>query len=81
VTPINTASNQALKAIRVGKGLLAVAITPDGKTAYIANPLSGTVTPISTATNKALKPITVGSVPDAIVITPDGKTADCNKRL
>ena len=37
-----------------------IAITPDGKTAYVANTGLNTVTPISTATNTAGKPIPVG---------------------
>ena len=56
-------------------GPTAIAITPDGKTAYVANLDSGTVTPIRTATNTALPPIKAGRHPDAIAITPDGKTA------
>jgi YVTN family beta-propeller protein len=52
-----------------------VAVTPDGKTAYVANSGSGTVTPIATATNTAGTPITVGTQPDAMAITPDGRTA------
>ena len=39
---------------------------PDGKTAYVANYLAGTVTPISTATSTAGKPMTVGNGPIAI---------------
>ena len=53
-----------------------IAITPDGKTAYVANFSSGTVTPITTATN------TAGHAdhdrrarPSDIAITPDSKTA------
>ena len=53
----------------------AIAITPDGKTAYVANTYAGTVTPITTATNTAGPPITAGNDPLAIAITPDGKTA------
>ena len=49
-------------------------ITPDGKTAYVANAGSGTVTPIATATGTAGPPITVGSYPGAIAITPDTVT-------
>ena len=41
----------------------AIAITPDGKTAYVANFGSGTVTPIRTATNTALPPMKVGRHP------------------
>ena len=40
-----------------------IAITPDGKTAYVANYGSGTVTPIATATNTAGPPITVRQRP------------------
>src|ERR1019366_9209811 len=80
VTPIVTASNTADPPIPVGSGPQVVAITPDGKTAYVVNaPLglygSGTVTPIATATNTAGPPIPVGHGPDDIAITPDGKMA------
>ena len=70
MTPIQTATNKAGKAIKVGNRPGAIAITPDGKTAYVANHDSGTVTPIRTATNTALKAIKVGSDPTAIAITP-----------
>src|SRR5215469_10992164 len=75
VIPINTITNTALKAITVGSFPFAIAITPDGKTAYVANTDSNTVTPIRTATDTALKAIKVGSGPVAIAIIPDGKTA------
>jgi YVTN family beta-propeller protein len=75
VTPIRTATNTALKSIKVGQSPDAIAITPDAKTAYVANFASGTVTPIRTATNTALRPIAVDGGPTAIAITPDGKTA------
>jgi len=89
VTLIDTAANKALKAIKVGAGTDAIAITPDGRTAYVvsgrpvtngtfcgqAPPPADTVTPISTATNTALTPIPVGQYPSAIAITPDGRTA------
>ena len=50
-------------------GITAIAITPDGKTAYVVSYASGKVTPISTATNKAGKPIKVKN-PYLIAITP-----------
>jgi YVTN family beta-propeller protein len=62
----------ALKPITVGRQPGPIVITPDGKTAYVANAASGTVTPIRIATNTALKPIRVGSTPGAMVITPNG---------
>src|SRR5215813_10038232 len=82
VTPIRTATNKALPRIKLGKGRrpCAIAITPDGKTAYVASygpgpGFSGTVTPIRTATNTALRPVRVGTDPRAIAITPDSNTA------
>jgi YVTN family beta-propeller protein len=51
-----------------------MAITPDGRTVYVASIVSfsgrGSVTPITTATNKAGKPITVGAGPSAVLVTP-----------
>ena len=51
-----------------------IAITPDGKTVYVASPHSGAVWPISTATNTRGKPI---RIPEAasIVFTSHGRTA------
>ena len=70
VTPIRTATNTALPPIKTGGSPNAIAITPDGKTAYVTNFLSGTVTPIRTATNTALPPIKTGLRAVAIAITP-----------
>ncbi len=70
MTPIRTATNKAGKAIKVGSYPWAIAITPNGKTAYVVNQDSGTVTPIRTATNTALQAIKVETGPIAIAITP-----------
>ena len=85
VTPVNTATNTPGKPIYLpwlrGKGStgIAIAITPDGKTAYVSTDYPRTVVPIRTATNTAGKPITINGPdpPDGgeIAITPDGKTA------
>ena len=48
-----------------------IAITPDGRTVYVANIGSGTVTPIDTATNTPGKPIPVPpGLPQSVAITP-----------
>ena len=47
-----------------------IAITPNGRTVYVANFLSGTVTRIRTATDKRLKHVQVGNGPDYIAMTP-----------
>ena len=64
VIPIKTATDRARKPIPVGGssrlgGPDFIAITPDGKTAYVANAGLNAVTPISTATNTPGKPIHV----------------------
>ena len=69
VTPINTASNATRPPIHVGTALT-IAITPNGKTVYVAEFRQGTVTPISTATDEPGKPIKVGKDPSAIALTP-----------
>ncbi len=75
VTPINTATDTADPPIPVGSSPSAIAITPNGQTAYVANIGDGTVTPISTATNTAGSAISVGQLPSSVAIMPDGKTA------
>jgi DNA-binding beta-propeller fold protein YncE len=79
VTPIRTATNTALAPVKVRPHPDAIAITPDGTTAYAVSTgesnNSGTVTPIRTATNMPLAPVKVGGDPVAIAITPDGRTA------
>ena len=75
VTPIEVATSEPGAEIKVGSGPEAIAITPDGKTAYVTNAGSDSVTPIELATNKPSTEIKVGSTPDGIAITPDGKTA------
>jgi len=52
VTPIRTATNSALPAIAVGSHPGAIAITPNGKTAYAIDSGGNHVTPIDTATNR-----------------------------
>ena len=54
----------------MGRNPSAIAISPDGKTAYVANWDAGTVTPISTATSKEGHAIRTGKTPVAIAITP-----------
>jgi YVTN family beta-propeller protein len=85
ITPIDLATDKTLPAITVGLGPQGIAITPNGKRAYVADAgaiVSGqtgafgsTVTPVDLTTGTALAPITVGNAPIGIAITPDGSTA------
>ena len=74
MTPIRTATNAVVKTITVKMDPYAIAITPDGKTVYVASLGtgigSGTVTSIRTATNTVDKRFAVGNDPYAIAITP-----------
>ena len=72
VTPIWTATNTTGDPISVGHFPVGVAITPNGRTAYVTSE-SG-VTPITIATNTAGSPIPVTGE-GLIAITPNGKTA------
>jgi YVTN family beta-propeller protein len=84
VTPILAEPGQAISPndigtpVNVGVHPDAIAITPNGQWAYVANFGSDNITPINIATNTAVAAgawITVGSEPDAIAITPNGKWA------
>ena len=75
MTPIATATSTRGRPIKIGAIPAAIAVTPDGKTAYIADLHPATVTPVAIATKTPGKPIAIGGFPWAIAITPDGKTA------
>ncbi len=52
-----------------------VAITPDGKFAYVSDYATNQVSVVRTSTNTAVgDPISVGAAPSDIVISPDGAT-------
>ena len=76
MTPIRTATNTALKPIDLGYGnqIDSIAITPNGKTAYVGT-IAGTVVPIRVATNKPGQPIHAGDNPSDIEFSQNGKTA------
>jgi YVTN family beta-propeller protein len=76
VTPINTENNTPGRSITgIGDAPLAIAITPDGTTAYVASD-TGTITPVNLVAGLAETPITIpNSYLGAIAITPNGSTA------
>jgi YVTN family beta-propeller protein len=82
VSAIDTGTNQAGAAVGVGSLPLGIAITPDARTAYVANagatPNTGSVTPIDLTTSPptAGTPIDLtGHVPNFIAISPNGTKA------
>ena len=78
VSVITTATGAVSAPIPVGKSPYGVAITPDGKHAYVTDFVDGdgdTVSVITTATGAVSAPIAVGKGPVEVAITPDGKHA------
>jgi YVTN family beta-propeller protein len=73
VSVIATASNTVVATVTVGVGPFGVAITPDGKHAYVTNNgiyPAGTVSVIHTASNKVVATVPVGGRPFAVGIIP-----------
>jgi YVTN family beta-propeller protein len=80
VTPIDLATGVTETPIPVGADPTSIAITPDGRTAYVTNygsscPGSCTVTPIDLSTDTAEQPITVDNGANSVAVTPDGAMA------
>jgi DNA-binding beta-propeller fold protein YncE len=77
VVPVNLVKHTELTFIKVADAS-AIAMTPNGKTVYVAGATGQTteVTPIRTASNTALKPIRLktGGQTSDIVVAPNGKT-------
>ena len=79
VTPVDTVTGATLKPIPVGSYPEAVVVTPDGRMAYVANKVPGSVTVIRTRTGTVVKTIPVPGpqgMTTVIGITPNGKTVD-----
>lgn len=61
--------------IKTGEGPNSIAITPNGRRAYVANFLGDSVTVIETGTRTPIKTIPLTAGAESIAISPDGKTA------
>jgi YVTN family beta-propeller protein len=72
---IDIATQQVISTIPVGKLPEDVAITLDGRRAYVANGGSDNVSVIDTVTQKVLATILVGRNPNGVAITLDGRRA------
>lgn len=71
MTPIQAATGRPRKPLKPGNNPQAIAISPDGRIAYVANWQSwGTVTPVNLVTGAPEKPIKVGNHPIAIAVGP-----------
>ena len=79
VVAINISPEGGGSRARIGVGTYpdAIAVTPNGRRAYVANYTSNTVTPIDLVTGRALPSIQLGpsAGPAGIAVTPNGKMA------
>jgi YVTN family beta-propeller protein len=75
VSVIDTVTNTVVATIQVGLAPNGVALTPDGKRAYVANWSSNNVSVIDTTTKAVVgSPIPIMSAPQGIAVTPNGKS-------
>lgn len=71
---IDTRTNTVLASLTLPSGVGALAVTPDGKSVYMAHYYSNSVSVLNTS-SYALAAVAVGTGPTAIEITPDGGKA------
>ncbi|HEX7058313.1 MAG TPA: PKD domain-containing protein [Solirubrobacterales bacterium] len=75
VSVFDTASNAPTGLIGVGGKPIDIAITPDGRFAYVVDNTGNSVSPIDTAANAvAAGPIAVGAGPRGVAIAPNGQS-------
>ena len=82
VSVVDTGTNNVIATLTMGIGVapIGVAVTPDGRFAYIANSgtssiSSNSISVIDVATNAVIGSVAVGNSPFGVSVTPDGKLA------
>ncbi|WP_432211834.1 NosD domain-containing protein [Methanosarcina mazei] len=74
VSVIDTATGLVITKVKVGRSMPeGVAVTPDGKKAYVPDRWGVNVSVVDTATNTVIDTVKVGSDPYGVAISPDGK--------
>ncbi len=74
--PISLASGKLGTPVQINKGFDddAIAITPDGQTAYVAQNATNTIVPVNLTTGAVGSLIDLAQEPTGIATTPDGRT-------
>lgn len=75
VVAIDTDFDAVVGEIPLSIGSYDVAVTPDGKLAYIADPFSDGLTVVDLRSNAVVDRIWIGNQPYRVLITPDGRFA------
>jgi YVTN family beta-propeller protein len=73
VSVIDTRTHRAVRTLPTGRFPVGVAVTPDGKSVYVANEVAATVSIIATGTGKVTGSVPVGAGPFAVTLGPDGR--------
>jgi DNA-binding beta-propeller fold protein YncE len=77
ISVIDTAAGQLVGTIVTGGGLAgqpaAVAITPDGSTALVAESGTRTLAVVALSSGQVTAQVSVGNAPDAVAVAPDGR--------
>jgi YVTN family beta-propeller protein len=71
---IDTAGNNTIAVIGIGRNPSDVAFSPDGTRAYITNTGDGTLTVVNTTTLRVTHTINAGRAPTDVAVSPDGAT-------
>jgi len=76
VTVVDSASRSIVAKVPVGDMPSALAVSPDGSAAYVANLLDGTISVISGASHAIMRTIALapGDEPYGVAVSPDGAT-------
>lgn len=70
--PADLLAQAVVATIPVGRSPRPIALSPDGRRAYVGNAASGTVSVIDVAERKVIETVTVGRGVRGIAVTPDG---------
>ena len=68
---INTDTNQVIATVAVQTSPTAIAVSPDGKSVWVANSGSRTVQRIDTQSNTVVATVMVGTTPTALAVNGD----------
>lgn len=75
IDPAKPTTATVVATVEIGSRPTGVAISPDGRTVYVANQGDGTVSVIDTVTNTLTATIGVGVSPQSVAVSPDGSHA------
>jgi YVTN family beta-propeller protein len=75
VSVIDTHTHRAVRVLPAGRSPVGVAITPDSKSAYVANEAVGSVSVLATRTGAVDATVPVGEGAFGVAVAPDGRSA------